>query len=100
MDFILYCDKTTPASKFPSVTATPSNPKTLYFAPLDLVYHNTGGGWTATAQPGTNSVYSGYTSLDAATKANIVTSIANTSALPGRQHSAVSSKIADLTNGK
>ena len=78
MDFVIYADKTTSPSKFPAVVATPSAPKTLYHAPMDLVYVNTGSGWVAGVQPGSGSVYSGFSALPETTKANVLTSVANT----------------------
>jgi hypothetical protein len=96
MDFILYSDKLTSPSKFPSVTASTSAPKTLYHAAHDLVYVNTGSGWQPMLQPNTASVYSAYSSAAASTQANILSSVANTSSAPHAAHVSVATKAADI----
>ena len=98
MDLLNYSDKT--HLSLPSVTASPSSPQTLYHAATDLVYVNTGSGWSPMVQPSTSSVYSGYTSLSATTKANVQTSIANVSSAPHASHKAIASKTIDLILGK
>jgi len=100
VDFLIYVDKITNPSKFPSVSASTSAPKTLYHAEMDLVYVNTGSGWQAMAQPGSSSVYSGYTSLDSTTKTNVLASVSNTSFAPHAAHKMVAAKTTDLINNK
>ena len=100
MDFIIDEDKLKGTAGFPSVSASTSSPKTLYHAPMDLVYVNTGSGWQPMVQPGSNSVYSAYTSLDSTSKANVQASVSNTSSAPHSAHKLLANKTADLINGK
>ena len=99
MDFIVYTDKVHPTS-LPSVSASTSSPKTAYHPGTDLVFVNTGSGWQPAVQPGSNSIYSAYTSLDATTKTNVLASVANTSSAPHVAHQRIATKVSDLTVGK
>ena len=98
MDFLNYSAKT--SGGFPTVSASTSSPKTLYHAAEDVVYVNTGSGWQPIAQPGSNSVYSAYTSLDAATKTNVLASVADTSTAPHFAHKSIAAKVTDIAHGK
>lgn len=100
MDFINYSARPHGTNAFPTVAASPSSPATLYDAEYDLVFFNTGSGWTLTAQPGSNSVYSTFTTLDTNTKAAISASISNTSSAPHAAHKSVAAKTTDLVHGK
>jgi len=100
MDFINYAAKTYGSSGFPTVSASTSSPKTLYHAPMDLIYVNTGSGWQPMVQPGSASVYSAYTTLDSATKTNVLASVSDVSSAPHTRHKAISAKVQDLTIGK
>jgi hypothetical protein len=81
MDFIDYSAKSLCKTPTLSVTASTSSPKTLYQVHTGLIFINVGSGWVPMAQPGTNSVYSGYTSLAASTQANVITNLAVASPL-------------------
>lgn len=96
MDFILHCDKLTSPSRFPSVSATPSAPKTLYHAANDLVYVNTGSGWQAAAQPGSHSIYSAYSGAAPSTQAAIQTSLQTKTAAPSSVHTNVANITTDV----
>ncbi|HKV94221.1 MAG TPA: hypothetical protein VJW20_16860 [Candidatus Angelobacter sp.] len=98
MDFIIYADKT--HAGFPSVSASTSSPKTAYHPGTDIMYVNTGSGWLPAVQPGSNSVYTAYTTLDSTTKSNIITSVQNTSSAPHAAHKAIAARVTDLTNGR
>jgi hypothetical protein len=76
MDFIDYSAKSVCKTPTLSVTASTSSPKTLYQVHTDLIFINVGSGWVPMAQEGSNSVYSGYTSLSASTQANVATNLA------------------------
>lgn len=99
MDFIIYSDKIH-SGNLPTVVASTANPKTAYHPGTDIMFVNTGSGWQPIVQPGTGSVYSGYMSLDTATKANVVASVSNTSSAPHAAHKAIAGKTVDLVNGK
>lgn len=96
MDFILYLDKLQGTASFPSVSATPSAPKTLYHAAMDMVYMNTGSGWKPMLQPGSASVYSDFSGASASTKAAVLSSVTNVSSVPHAAHTAVAAKTADV----
>ena len=73
MDYIDYSPPSTVSvSKFPSVVASPSSPKTLYQAHTYITYVNIGSGWTPLCQTTTNSYYA---ALDATTKAAVIESL-------------------------
>lgn len=99
MDFIVYSDKIH-SGNLPTVSASTSSPKTAYHPGTDLMFVNVGSGWQPMVQPGSASVYTGYTSLDSATKNNVIASVSNTSSAPHAAHKAIASKAVDLTNGK
>jgi hypothetical protein len=94
MNYLDYTAKTQ-AISFPSVSASPSNPYTLYNAPNDIIYVNTGSGWAAGVQPSSNSVYAAVSSLPAATKAAVVTSVATVAPMTPA-HAAVATKAASV----
>ena len=98
MDFLNYSSKT--SAGFPTVSASIASPKTLYHAAEDVVYVNTGSGWQPMAQPGSNSVYTAYTTLDAATKTSVLASVADVSAAPHTAHKSVAAKVTDIAHGK
>jgi hypothetical protein len=58
MDYTIYADKTSlanPKNSFPvPVGASASNPKLLYWVAHDLLYINTGSGWSELCQPQTS----------------------------------------------
>lgn len=77
MDFIDFTPLANP-SRFPSVSASPASPKTLHHVHQDITYANIGAGWVPVCQESSGSVYSGYTSLPAATKTNVVANLTAT----------------------
>lgn len=95
MDFIIYSDKLHPTS-LPTVVASTSSPKTAYHPGTDIVYVNTGSGWSPMLQPGSASIYSAYSGAAASTQANILASVANTSSAPHAAHAAVATKTVDV----
>lgn len=94
MNILDYSDKT--HLSLPSVTASPSSPKTLYHGATDLVYVNTGSGWSPMVQPSTGSVYSAYSGASASTQANILASVADVSAAPHAAHKVVAAAAATV----
>lgn len=98
MDYISYEDKV--HAGFPTVSASPSSPATLYHAPSDIVYVNTGSGWQAGVQPSSNSVYSAISSAAASTQTAIVASVTSTTSAPSPVHTAVATKaVSVIRNG-
>lgn len=95
MDFLDYSDKTF-GTHFPTVTASPSSPKTLYHAHSEITYVNTGSGWQAAVQHTTGSVYSAFSSASSSTQAAIVTSMQNTSSAPHAAHTTVATKASEV----
>lgn len=94
MNYVVYCDKT--HQLFPTVSASASNPQTLYQASTDLVFVNTGSGWQPAVQPSTNTVYSAVSTASATVKAAVVASISNTSSAPTPVHNAVATKAVNV----
>jgi hypothetical protein len=74
MDFVDYSNKISGPPQF-SVSASAGSPKTLYQASTDIIYVNVGSGWVPMAQESSASVYSGYSSLPAATQTNILSNL-------------------------
>lgn len=95
MDYIIYSDKVHSGS-LPTVSASPSSPKTAYHPGTDLVFVNTGLGWSPLVQPGTGSVYSAYTGASASTQQNILASVTNTSSAPHAAHTSVATKASEV----
>ena len=96
MDYIDYSDKT--HQSFPSVSASPSNPATLYHAASDVVFVNTGSGWQPGVQPSSNSVYPAVSAASANTKAAVVASVASTVSAPTPVHKTVATKTVNVIN--
>lgn len=95
MDYIIYADKVH-STALPTVSASPSSPKTAYHPGTDLVYVNTGSGWSPMAQPSTGSVYSAYSGASPTTQANIIASVVNTSSAPHAAHAAIATKASEV----
>lgn len=83
------------STKFPSVSASATNPKTLLHVHSDIVFVNVGSGWQAMAQESTNSVYSVFTGASATTQANILSSLTTVNTNPGTYHTTKATKVAD-----
>ena len=96
MDYIIYEDKT--HASFPTVSASPSSPVTLYHAANDLVYVHVGSGWQPAVQPGSNSVYSAVSTASASTQAAVIASVSKTTAAPSALHTAVVTKVVSVIN--
>lgn len=97
MNYLDFSDKTHTVN-FPAVSGSPASPLSLYNAANDIVYVNTGSGWQAGVQPGTNSVYPAVSGATAAVKAAIVTSVSTTTSAPTAVHIAVASKATSVIN--
>jgi len=84
MDYVDYSPPSTinPAL-FPSVAASPSNPKTLLAAHNGVIYTNVGSGWVAACQPATASVYAGFTTLPASTQTAVISNLATSTVSQG-----------------
>lgn len=94
MDYISYEDKI--HSGFPAVSGSPTSPLSLYHAPSDIVFVNTGSGWQAGVQPSSNSVYSAVSGAASSTQTAIVVSVTNTTSAPSPVHTAVATKAASV----
>lgn len=95
MDYIIYSDKLH-ATSLPTVVASTSSPKTAYHPGTDIVFVNTGSGWSPMLQPGSASIYSAYSGAAASTQANMLTSVASTASEPTAIHAAVAKKVTEI----
>jgi hypothetical protein len=96
LDYINYSDKV--HAGFPTVSASPTSPATLYHAASDVVFINTGSGWQPGIQPSSNSVYSAVSTASATTKAAVVASVASTVSVPTPVHTAIATKAVNVIN--
>lgn len=95
MDYIIYADKIH-SGNLPTVSASPSSPKTAYHPGTDIMFVNTGSGWQPMVQPGTGSVYAAYSGASASTQANIITSVQNTVAASHVAHQTIATKVSEV----
>jgi hypothetical protein len=96
MDFIDYTPLANPSS-FPSVSASPSNPKTLHHVHQDITYVNTGSGWSPLCQASSGSVYPAYTAAAPSTQSAILASVVNTAVAPSAAHAAIAKLTAEVS---
>ena len=96
MDFVNYSDKV--HAGFPTVSASPSAPLTLYHAASDIVFVHTGSGWQPGVQPSSNSVYPAVSAAVPATKTAVIASVSNTASAPSANHTAVAIKATSVIN--